>query len=80
MRLRAARWARPACRRPFYRRHLAILSAAGGPRHEVPGLLRLVAVGHLRPIIFRTFPLDQVGQAHALVSSRDVFGRVVLEV
>jgi NADPH:quinone reductase-like Zn-dependent oxidoreductase len=39
-----------------------------------------VAVGHLRPIIFRTFPLDQVGQAHALVSSRDVFGRVVLEV
>jgi NADPH:quinone reductase-like Zn-dependent oxidoreductase len=64
----------------FYRRHLSIISAAAAPKHQTETVYRLAGEGKLRPPIHRSFPLDQVREAHELVSSRDVFGRVVLTV
>jgi len=64
----------------FYRRHLSIISAAGAPKHQTQTVYRLAGEGKLKPYIYRTFPLEQVREAHELVSSRDVFGRVVLTV
>ena len=62
--------------RGFYRKHQSILSAAGGPRHDVPMLLRKVAQGSVSRVIHRIFALADVATAHALVNSRDVFGRI----
>jgi NADPH:quinone reductase-like Zn-dependent oxidoreductase len=45
-------------------------------RHLVP----LFATRALVPVVDRTFPLDQAGQAHAYVATNDGFGKVVLEV
>ncbi len=64
----------------FYRRHLSIISAAAAPKHQTETVYRLAGEGKLRPHIHRTFPLEQAREAHELVSSRDVFGRVVLTV
>jgi NADPH:quinone reductase-like Zn-dependent oxidoreductase len=64
----------------FYRRHLSIISAAAAPRHQVATVYRLAGEGKLTPCIHRTFPLEQVREAHELVSDREVFGRVVLTV
>jgi NADPH:quinone reductase-like Zn-dependent oxidoreductase len=64
----------------FYRRHLSIISAAAAPRHQMDAVYRLAGEGKLKPHIHRSFPLEQAREAHELVSSRDVFGRVVLTV
>jgi len=64
----------------FYRRHLSIVSAAAAPRHQMDTVYRLAGEGKLLPHIHRTFPLEHAREAHALVTSRDVFGRVVLAV
>ncbi len=64
----------------FYRRHLSIIGAAAAPRQQIETVYRLAAEGKLRVPIYRTFPLEEARAAHELVSSRDVFGRVVLTV
>ncbi len=64
----------------FYRRHLSIIGAAAAPRQQIETVYRLASEGKLRVPIHRTFPLEDARAAHELVSSRDVFGRVVLTV
>lgn len=66
--------------RDFYRRHLAILSAAGGPRAAVDTVVGLVAQKRLTVQIHRTFPLAEAAAAHELVAAGEVFGRVLLMV
>jgi NADPH:quinone reductase-like Zn-dependent oxidoreductase len=38
----------------------------------------LLAAGKLKPQIFRSFPLDQAGQAHALMESSEHIGKIML--
>jgi putative PIG3 family NAD(P)H quinone oxidoreductase len=45
-------------------------------RHVVP----LVASGALRPVVDRTFPLQEASKAHAHIASNESFGKVILEV
>ena len=44
----------------------------------IAGILDDVASGHLRVVIDRRFPLEQAGEAHAYIESRQAFGRVLL--
>lgn len=48
------------------------------PHAVIAGLLDDIAAGHLRVVIDRRFPLDQAGEAHAYIESRQAFGRVLL--
>jgi NADPH2:quinone reductase len=51
------------------------------PRAAVPRVTRalaLAAAGELRPVIGRTFPLDQAAAAHAAIESREVLGKTLL--
>jgi putative PIG3 family NAD(P)H quinone oxidoreductase len=45
-------------------------------RHVVP----LLARGAVKPVVDRTFPLAQAGEAHAYMASNGSFGKIVLEV
>lgn len=40
----------------------------------------LIEAGKIRPVIFKTFPLEQAGQAHALMESSTHVGKIMLEV
>jgi NADPH:quinone reductase-like Zn-dependent oxidoreductase len=64
----------------FYRRHLAIIGAAAAPRDQIETVYRLAGEAKLHAPIHRTFALEEAAAAHALVSSRDVFGRVMLSI
>ena len=40
----------------------------------------LIEAGRIKPVIYRTFPLEQAAQAHALMESSVHMGKIVLEV
>jgi NADPH2:quinone reductase len=44
----------------------------------IASLLDDIASGGLRVVIDRRFPLDEAGEAHAYIESRQAFGRVIL--
>lgn len=48
------------------------------PHAVIAGILDDIASGNLRVVIDRTFPLDEAGEAHAYIESRQAFGRVLL--
>ena len=66
--------------RRFYLKHLSLLGAVAAPKAQIQQVYRLAGEGLLRPIVYRCFPLEHAAEAHALVESREVFGRVVLNV
>ncbi len=49
-------------------------------RHELEKVLRLVADGHLRPVVDSVLPLEQANEAVERLERGDVIGRVVLSV
>jgi NADPH:quinone reductase-like Zn-dependent oxidoreductase len=48
-----------------------------GTKSELVAVMKLVASGHLKPVIDRTFPLASCADAHRYLESGDQFGKVV---
>jgi NADPH2:quinone reductase len=48
------------------------------PHAVIAGILDDIVAGRLRVVIDRRFPLDEAGEAHAYIESRQAFGRVLL--
>jgi NADPH:quinone reductase-like Zn-dependent oxidoreductase len=57
---------------------LSILGSTMGGSHELAAVLSHVADGHLRPVVDRMLPLEQVREGHALLEERKALGKVVL--
>ena len=51
-----------------------------GRQIRIATVMKLVASGHLKPVIDRTFPLASCADAHRYLESGDQFGKVVLTV
>jgi NADPH:quinone reductase-like Zn-dependent oxidoreductase len=66
--------------RRFYFKHLSLIGARSAPKTQVQEVYRLAREGRLKAIVHRQFPLAEACDAHTLIESRDVFGRVVLNV
>lgn len=58
---------------------LSILGSTMGGSHELAEVLDHVAAGRLRPVVDRTFALDEVRDAHRHLEGREGFGKVVME-
>jgi alcohol dehydrogenase len=58
---------------------LRIIGSNGWMREDVQRLLELTESGHLRPIIDRVLPLDQVNEAFRMLEEREVFGKVIVK-
>jgi len=61
----------------FYRR-LSILGSTMGTKGELLQIMNLVERGMLRPVIDSTYPLKEIGAAHARMESRKAFGKIVV--
>ncbi len=57
---------------------LSILGSTMGGDHELMDVLQHVEAGTLRPVVDRTFRLEEVAEAHRYLESRRGFGKVVL--
>jgi len=66
--------------RHVFFRQVQILGSTMGSKALLHRILPLVAEGRLRPVVDRTFPLEQAAAAHAHLESRTQFGKVVLTV
>jgi NADPH:quinone reductase-like Zn-dependent oxidoreductase len=71
--------ARVDLRHIFYRQ-ISILGSTMGSRGSLFTVVRLVQRGQLRPVLHRVFPLEQAREAHHLLESRAVTGKLVLKV
>jgi NADPH:quinone reductase-like Zn-dependent oxidoreductase len=63
---------------PFFRGELTLTGSKNAPVTELRAVMDMVAQGKLKAVIHRTFPLAQAAEAHRVVDSRDIFGKVVL--
>lgn len=64
--------------RHVFFRGLSILGSTMGTLGESAEIMRLVAQGRLRPVLDRTFPVEQIREAHEHLESRKAFGKVVV--
>jgi NADPH:quinone reductase-like Zn-dependent oxidoreductase len=64
----------------LFGKEISLLGAFGATREELLALLPLVVDGVFKPIIDRTFPLEQAADAHRTMAERQQFGKLVLTV
>lgn len=66
-------------RHVFFRR-LSIIGSTMGSSSEFRQLVDYAGRGRIKPVIYKTLPLDQIREAHRILEEREVIGKVVLEV
>jgi NADPH:quinone reductase-like Zn-dependent oxidoreductase len=64
--------------RYVFSKHLTIIGSTMGPHADYVTVMRLLFKGKLRAVIDRTYPLEQVQDAHRALESGDHFGKIVL--
>ncbi len=64
--------------RAVFFKSLSILGSTMGSLAEMQQLVRLFAEGRLKPVVDRTFPLEQAAEAQRALESRSQFGKIVL--
>ena len=64
----------------LFSRQLSLLGSYMGTKSELLAVMKLVASGHLKPVIDRTFPLSGCADAHRYLEAGEQFGKVVLSV
>jgi NADPH:quinone reductase-like Zn-dependent oxidoreductase len=66
--------------RRLFVKQVTIYGSTMGTRHDWEQLNRLLAAKTLRPIVDRTFPLEQAAQAQTLMEDQGQFGKIVLSI
>lgn len=64
--------------RHLFARQLSLIGSYMGTKAELLRAAALFGSGALRPVVDRTFPLSEAGQAHRHLESASQFGKVVL--
>jgi NADPH:quinone reductase-like Zn-dependent oxidoreductase len=62
----------------FFRRQLRLAGSKNASVTELRTVMDLVAEGRLKPVVHATFPLAEAAEAHRVVGSREIFGKVLL--
>ena len=62
----------------LFRKHVSVHGCGRSTRSHVERVLGLMTDGHLKPVIHRVFALSEAAEAHALMESRNFFGRMIM--
>jgi NADPH:quinone reductase-like Zn-dependent oxidoreductase len=66
--------------RYVFGKQISIVGSTMAPHQDFMTVMGLVFAGKLRPMISATFALERAADAHRLLESGEVFGKIVLEV
>jgi NADPH:quinone reductase-like Zn-dependent oxidoreductase len=61
-------------------KHLSLIGSTMGTRSDFAAVMGLVFEGRLRPVVGRTFPLEEARLAQEAMARGDVFGKITLAV
>ncbi len=64
--------------RTIYLRQLEVIGSTMGNRDEFAALVRHIESGRLRPLVWATYPLDELGRAQADFASKSFLGKLVV--
>ncbi len=64
----------------FYRNNLTMIGSSGATRKEVLEVFELVKKGKVKPVIDRTFALEDASLAHKYMEERKNFGKIILKI
>jgi NADPH:quinone reductase-like Zn-dependent oxidoreductase len=64
--------------RHIFFRQLEIIGSTMGSKNDLLAPLRLILEGKMRPVIGKVFPLEQTADAHRLMESRTLKGKIVI--
>src|SRR5712691_7255634 len=62
----------------LFAKEISLIGSYGGTRQDLADVLKLVATGQLKPVVYGTYSLDQVGEVEQLMESREQFGKLVV--
>ena len=62
----------------LFRKQLSLIGSMGGTRRDIMDVLRLVQHGKIRPVIYKTYPLDKVPEAERIIEARQHFGKMII--
>jgi len=62
----------------LFAKEISLIGSYGGTRQDLADVLKLVATHQLKPVVYGTYPLDQVGEVEQLMESREQFGKLVV--
>src|SRR5262245_6736655 len=65
--------------RQIFFRQVQVIGSTMGSHREFLDVMTCVLRGQLKPVIDRVLPLEDARQAHELIESRAVFGKIVLQ-
>ncbi len=63
---------------PFFRTQKSVIGSFVYTREEVEQVLELARRGLIKPLVYKTFPLEEAGEAMATMERREHFGKIVL--
>ncbi len=63
---------------PFFRTQKSVIGSFVYTKHEVERCFELAAHGKLKPLVHKTFPLEQAREAMELMERREHFGKILL--
>ena len=66
--------------RRIFAKQVTIYGSTMGTRHDWEQVTNLLSAGELRPVVDRTFPLEQAAKAQEQMAKAEQFGKIVLEV
>lgn len=62
----------------IFGKHLSIIGSTMAPQQDFRTVMGLIFAGKLRPVIGRVLPLQDAAEAHRLLESGEVFGKLIL--
>ena len=69
----------PLILRQLFGRGLTLLGSSLGSVSELQRITKMMASGTFKPVVDRTFPLEQARQAQEYLMAKDQVGKIVLE-